>query len=373
MIYLDNSATTRPYKEVVDLMADIMYNHWGNPSSNYSFADDARLLIEEARTKIAADINCKPEEIIFTSSGCESNSLAIRGFMQANPGYSLYVSCLEHSSINSAIAFLLNPKVSIIPCDHMGFISPQYLNDTLSNKPFVSIAGASADIGAIQDVKELADVVHSHNGIFHSDMTQLYPERKIDVQALGLDMMTISAQKFHGPRGAAFLYVKEGIPLKPIIYGTQENSLRGGTYNTAAICGMSKAIELTRDGALQRVRALRDRLLKKLLKIPGTNLNGPPAEATSRLLNNISLTIDSVDAEKLMTLCDLSGVIIARGSACQSHVPTPSKALKAIGLTDAQALSTIRISLDEFNTEEEIDKAADIITKLVERIRNEEN
>ena len=186
-------------------------------------------------------------------------------------------------------------------------------------------------------------------------------------------MMSVSAQKFHGPRGVGFLYVKNGIDLNPIIYGSQENGMRAGTYKTAAIAGMGKALEITRkNNPSAYVGFLRNELMKLLFKIPGIHLNGANL-SSQRLENNINITIDGVNASRLVTLCDLYGIIIAQGSACQSHIPTPSKTLKAIGLTDEQALNTVRITLDEFNTPEEIDYAADIITKLVEIIRDEES
>ena len=380
MIYLDSCGTTRPYKHVVDTMSDVAYNYWGNPSANYSIADSARCRVEAAREKIANDINCKPANIIFTGSGCESNSLAISGFIGYSTDFCIYSPSIEHTSITEAVNFRnLSTMQCEIPVNKYGEITADMLDDCMAKnqkimnrRALVTIAGANGEIGTIQDLKALASVVHKHNGVFHSDCTQLYAERKLDVTELGVDMMSISAQKIHGPRGASFLYVKDGIALKPIIYGSQEGKIRGGSYNTAAIVGMAKAIDLTREhNASESIARLRDRMLASLLSIPNTKLNGPATDQ-NRLSNHISLTIDGVDAETLVTLCDLHGVIIAKGSACQSHYKVPSKALKAIGLTDEQAFSTIRISLDEFNTQKEIDEAAKIISKLVERIRSDE-
>lgn len=379
MIYLDNAATTKPYPEVVKTMNEVMSTYWANPSSNNSLSVKARTLIEQVRQQFANDLNCDPEEIIFTGSGCEANTLAIEGFLRLKYGYCFYYSTLEHASINELIdKFNISVHKTKIYNTYTGFIDPKVLHNKILRKqeyfgerPFVTIAAANSEIGIIQDVKELAKVVHTCGGIIHCDAVQLFPERKIDVRDLDIDMLSISAQKFHGPRGVGVLYVKKGIKLNPIIYGSQENGLRGGSYNTAAICGMGEALKLTRESnALNDIQQLRDRLLNKLLCIPGARLNGPPVGA-QRLVNNISLTIDGVNAERLVTLCDLSGVIIAKGSACQSYVPTPSKTLIAIGLTSEQALNTVRITLNEFNTEEEIDKAADIITALVRRMRSD--
>ncbi len=379
-IYFDNAATTKPYPSVIRIMSETMDRYWANPSSNNSLADETRFLVEETRQQFADDLNCSPEEIIFTGSGCEANSLAIAGFLDANYGYELYSTPLEHSSIAEAAKSLpdykRHPKVKIEPT---GIITPEALDKHIAShnvfslaNPLVSISAASSEFGTIQNIKALAAVAHKWHGVFHCDAVPLFPEQRIDVKEWGVDMLSISAQKFHGPRGAGVLYVRKGIKLNPIIYGSQENYLRGGSYNTAAIAGMGEALRLTRlHNASKYVAYLRNQLLDKLLQIPGTHLNGTPVGA-QRLANNISLTIDGVDAEQLMTLCDLSGVIIARGSACQAHTPTPSRALLAIGLTPEQALSTVRITLDEFNIEEEIIEAAKIITALVERIRSSE-
>lgn len=380
MAFLDNASTTKLYPEVIETITDVLTNYWANPSSNYSVADDARMLIEQAREQFADDLNCDPSEIIFTSSGCESNSLAISGFVESNFGYDFYYSSLEHASINELVdkSHSLTGRVQI-PNDCNGFISKDVLYSCIRNyqnfsnrKPFVSISAANSEIGIKQNIKSLAEVVHEYGGIIHCDAVQLFPEERIDVKDWNVDLLSISPQKFHAGRGCGLLYVKNGIKISPIIYGSQEMGLRGGSYNTAAICAAGKALEITRaNNAMSHVQRLRDEFLDKLLQITGARLNGPPVGA-QRLVNNISLTIDGVNAEKLMTLCDLNRVIIARGSACQAYNPVPSKTLKSIGLTDEQALSTIRITLDEFNTEEEINEAAEIITKLVERIRNEE-
>lgn len=375
MIYLDNAATTKPYDEVIDVMSDVMRNHWGNPSATYTLGDDTRRIIEDVRDQIAEDINASPDEIIFTSGACEANSLAIDGFLKVDSEYNLCVTTkMEHASIQKA-------DTIIYPClynDNFGFV---HLSDIAfhGHHPgldgcLVSVAAANGEVGTIQDIKAISDKVHSLGGIFHTDTTQLFPERRIDVKELGIDMMSVSAQKFNGPKGIGFLYVKNGIELAPIIYGSQENGLRGGTYNTAAIAGMGEALKITRKlqklGSVECLNSLRNRLLDKLMQTPGVTLNGPPV-GNNRLVNNINITIDGVDAEQLVTLCSLNEIYISKGSACQSYDPKPSHVLKEIGLTDEQAFNTIRITLGYQNTEEEIDIAGEIITKLINNIRNE--
>lgn len=380
MIYLDNAATTRMYPEAIQAATDVMTNYWANPSSSYSIADNPRILIENIRQQFADDLNCTPEELIFTSSGCEANNLAILGFLKNNTGYEFYTSDMEHASINE---FVENRPATLghvtIPVNEIGQIKPDKLRSLFierqkfsNRKPFVSIQAANSEIGVKQDIKALAEIVHQYDGIIYCDAVQLFPEQRIDVDDWNVDMLSISAQKFHGGRGTGVLFVRDNIEISPIIFGSQENHRRGGSYNTAAIVAAGKALEITRlHDSKSYVESLRDKLLNKLLTIPNTRLNGPKNK-DNRLVNNISLTIDGVSAERLVTLCDLTGVMIAKGSACQSHDPTPSKALLAIGLTPEQALSTIRITLDEFNTEEEIEQAASIIPKLVWRIRNNE-
>lgn len=374
MIMLDKASTTRPYKEVIDIASDVAYNNWCNPSASYSAGHDAMTLIEDVRSQIAQDINCKPDEIIFTGSACESNSLALTGVLNTDNYVDFFTTRLEHTSITEFIKHT-NRSTYYIANDKHGYINMENLEEALiwdycrNIKIFVSIAYANSEIGVVQDIKAISELVHKYDGILHVDATQAYPWMKIDVQSLGIDLMSVSGQKFHAGRGCAFVYIKEGIELKPIIYGSQENSLRGGTYNTAAICGMGKALELTRErNPAERVERLRECMIHHLGNIDRATINGPLSEFY-RLPNVISLTIDGVNAETLVTMCDLMGVVIGKGSACKSYEPTPSETLLAIGLTEEQALSTIRISLDEFNTVEEISRAADIITQLVEQLR----
>ena len=371
LIFLDNASGSRLYPEVIEVMTDVMTNHWANASADYSFGHESMQLIENVREQIAKDINCSPEEIIFTSGACEANSLALLG--TPDDIQTLWVSNLEHASIEK-IHYHIN---YLIPNYNDGTIKidkfAEYLEDFYWHSRrsgfIVSVCAANGEIGTIQDLKVLSDITHKYGGIFHTDATQLYAEQKIDVKAQGIDLMSVSAQKFHGPRGVGFLYVRNGIALEPLIYGSQENSMRGGTYNTAAIVGMGKALELTRaSNQTKYIRDLRDKLLYNLLAIPGSSYNGP-APDLNRLVNNISLTVDGIDADQLVAMCDEQGFMIARGAACQAYNPVPSQTLLAIGLSERQALSTVRITLDEFNTEEEIVQFSEIFTKIIERLR----
>ena len=362
--FLDTASTTRPYKEVVNTVADVMYNHYGNPSSTHEMGQDARNIIENVRDQIATDINCEPKNIIFLSGACEANSLAF------TTSKKIITTKLEHKSIE-----MLRKDVAYFNNDEYGNVILD--NNTLcrlgEHNWLASVHAANSEIGVTQDLESISKFVHRYNNILHVDATQLYPERRIDVKELGIDLMSVSAQKFHGPRGIGFLYCKDGIELRPLIGGSQEDGRRGGTYNTPAIAGMGKALEINRGITHDYINVCtkfnRNELAKKILEIPGVHLNGPKLD-TNRLYNNISIRIDGVKANDLVTLASMYGIYISAGSACSSGEAIPSSTLKAIGLTDEQALSTIRITVDETLNQHDISNIAKILKNLIERLRN---
>ena len=362
--FLDTASTTRPYKEVVNTVADVMYNHYGNPSSTHEMGQDARNIIENVRDQIAADINCEPKEIIFLSGACEANSLAF------TTSKKIITTKLEHKSIE-----MLRKDVAYFNNDEYGNVILD--NNTLcrlgEHNWLASVHAANSEIGVTQDLESISKFVHRYNNILHVDATQLYPERRIDVKEFGIDLMSVSAQKFHGPRGIGFLYCKDGIELRPLIGGSQEDGRRGGTYNTPAIAGMGKALEINRGITHDYINVCtkfnRDELAKKILEIPGVHLNGPELDA-NRLYNNLSVHIDGVKASDLVTLTSMYGVYISAGSACSSGEAIPSSTLKAIGLTDEQALSTIRITVNETLNQHDISNVVNILKNLIEHLRN---
>ena len=362
--FLDTASTTRPYKEVVNTVADVMYNHYGNPSSTHEMGQDARNIIENVRDQIATDINCEPKNIIFLSGACEANSLAF------TTSKKIITTKLEHKSIE-----MLRKDVAYFNNDEYGNVILD--NNTLcrlgEHNWLASIHAANSEIGVTQDLESISKFVHRYNNILHVDATQLYPERRIDVKELGIDLMSVSAQKFHGPRGIGFLYCKDGIELRPLIGGSQEDGRRGGTYNTPAIAGMGKALEINRGITHDYINVCtkfnRNELAKKILEIPGVHLNGPEFDA-NRLYNNLSVHIDGVKASDLVTLTSMYGVYISAGSACSSGEAIPSSTLKAIGLTDEQALSTIRITVDETLNQHDISNVVNILKNLIEHLRN---
>jgi len=360
--FLDNASTTRPYKEVADVVYDTMLNHYGNPSSQHQLGSDAKEIVERVRDQIAADIGCLPEEIIFTSGACEANSLAFTAAKK------ICTTRLEHKSIETIcqdpLYFNNDVKGNII-------LDNSTLVDLGAHNWLVSVHAANSEIGVIQDLESISKFIHRYNNIFHVDATQLYPEQRINVKELGIDMMSVSAQKFNGPKGIGFLYCRNGINLNPLIGGSQENYRRGGTYNVAAIAGMGKALELARKFQEEKnanTRLIRDELAIKLLEIPDVYLNGPELNS-NRLYNNISLTIDGIKASDFVTMASLYGIYISAGSACSSGESIPSSTLIAIGLTNEQALNTIRITVSDSLTQDDIEYIVQILKGIILMLR----
>ena len=361
-IYLDYAATT-PMCEAAKKVIIEHLDDFGNPSSSHEFGRQSRVLIEDARERIAKCINANPEHIYFTSGGSEANTLAL------NERRHSASSKFEHHSVVSDW-----PKISITKD---GFIKSHKLNNMLSEWweiPFdvMSCMYINNEIGTIQPVKELADIARRHGIRFHTDAVQAMPYVHIDVQDIGCDMLSASGHKFSAPKGIGFLYANEKSRINPIIHGgKQENGIRPGTENILGILAMAAALEDTVEHMDERnkyIENLRNSLLDKLLKIDGACLNG---SLDNRAPGNINIRFDGVPSSRLVTLCSLYGVHISAGSACNEGISEPSHVLKVIGLTDEEALSSIRITIGHQNTEEEINEAANIITMLVNRIRSD--
>ena len=361
-IYLDHAATTplsyAARKEILKHFDD-----FGNPSSSHEFGRQSRILIEDARERIAKCINANPDEIYFTSGGSEANTLALN-----NRRYSAS-SKFEHHSVVADW-----PKISITKD---GFIKSHKLNNMLSEwweVPFtvMSCMYVNNEIGTIQPVKELSTIAHRYGILLHTDAVQAIPYIPIDVKYLGCDMLSASGHKFGAPKGIGFLYANSRSRIKPMINGgKQENGVRPGTENILGILAMASALENTMKHMDERnahIKTLRDNLLDKLLKIDGAYLNG---SLENRIPGNINIRFSGVSGSRLVTLCSLYGVYISSGSACNEGIATPSHVLKAIGLSDSEAMNSVRITLGHQNREEEINKAADIIALLVDRIRSD--
>lgn len=361
MIYLDNAATS----PICDAAKQAIITHlddFGNPSSAHELGRQSRILIEDARERIAKCINASPEDIYFTSGGSEANTLALNG-----RHYSAS-SKFEHHSVKANW-----PKISVTKD---GFIKAHKLNNTISEwweNPFdiMSCMYVNNEIGTIQPVKELATIAHRYGILFHTDAVQAMPYIHIDVEDLKCDMLSASGHKFGAPKGSAFLYANARSRVKPLINGGhQESSVRPGTENILGIISMAAALEDTVEHMDERneyIKGLRDKMLDKLLQIPEATLNG---SLENRVPGNINIRFLGVSGAKLVTLCSLYGIYISAGSACNEGISEPSHVLKAIGLSDEEALSSVRITIGHQNTEEEIIEAAEFITVLVDRIRN---
>lgn len=359
MIYLDHAATT-PVCEAAQKAVIEHLNVFGNPSSNHELGSKARLLIEDARERIAKCINAEPNEIYFTSGGSEANTLALHKRQQHS-----MASTFEHHSVH--------PIHSILPVNKDGFIQPDKLHEYLPRwwTEVVSCMMVNNEIGTIQPVKELALVARQYGDVlFHTDAVQAVGHVPIDVKDINCDMLSASGHKFGALKGSGFLYVKDGTPIEPMIYGgKQEGGIRPGTENVIGIITMAAALEESVEHMEERtahVKYLRDKMLDRLLQIKGSRLNG---SLKDRVHSNINICFDGVSGSRLVTLCSLYGICISTGSACNEGVAQPSHVLQAIGLSDADSLNSVRITIGHENTEDEIVQAANIITGLIDRVR----
>ena len=360
IIFLDNSATT----PLCDAAKKAIIEHldcFGNPSSSYELGRQSRLLIEDARERIAKCINAEPDEIYFTSGGSEANSWVTNNYMTiATP--------IEHHSLKAHFNNIIIENNGVVEAHRFSYINHKF------SRLFeaMSCMAVNNELGTIQPIKEIAQIAHGKGMLFHTDAVQAIGHVSIDVKELNCDMLSASAHKFGGPKGVGFLYVKNGVELKPLINGgRQEQGRRGGTENTLGIISMAAALEDAVENMEEHnkhIKNLRDNMLDHLLKIKGAHLNG---FLENRVVSNINIRFDGVSGSRLVALCDLYGICISAGSACNEGTAEPSHVLKAIGLSDEEALSSIRITIGHQNTEEEINTAADIITKLVARIREE--
>jgi cysteine desulfurase len=363
MIFLDNASTT-PLCDVAKKTIIKHLDDFANPSSSHELGRQSRVLIENARERIAKCINANPDEIYFTSGGSEANTLALNN--RRNSASSRF----EHHSVVANW-----PKLSVTKD---GFIKSHKLNNMLSEWwevlfDVMSCMYVNNEIGTIQPIKELSAIAHRYGILLHTDAVQAMPYISIDVKDLGCDMLSASGHKFGAPKGIGFLYANSRSRVKPMINGgKQESGIRPGTENVLGILAMAAALEDTvehMDERNKHIETLRNKMLDKLLQIDGAHLNG---SFENRVPGNINIRFDGVSGSRLVALCSLYGVYISSGSACNEGISEPSHVLKAIGLSNEEALSSIRITLGHQNTEEEVDIAIDIITALVKRIRDED-
>jgi len=374
-IYLDFNSTTPVDPQVAEEMLTCLSRDFGNPSSIYSIGRTAKKAIEQARTRVAALIHAKPEEILFTSGGTEANTTALIGTAYAleEKGRHIITSQIEHKSVLSCSKFLEQRgfEITHLPVSRYGIVDLDELDKAVRpDTILISIMYANNEIGTIQPIEEIAGIARKHKTRFHTDAVQAAGKIEIDVEKFDCDLMSLSSHKIYGPKGAGALFIRNGTDLCPIIFGgKQERGLRGGTENIPGIVGFGKAAQMAVDklGEIGRLKTLRDKLYEGLLQeIPEIILNGHPEK---RIPNTLNISIPGIEAEALVINLDLKGIFISAGSACTSGTVEPSHVLTALGVGDELAKASIRLSLGRYNTENDIQTVVTAISSIVARLR----
>lgn len=376
-IYMDNGATTRVTEPVFEAMKPYFCEIWGNPSSAHNFGYVSRHAIDAAREQVAKAINADVGEIYFTGCGTESDNWAVRGaaYQNIKKGKHIITTTIEHHAILHTCEQLEKEgfEVTYLPVDETGLVTAQQLEAAIRpDTTLVSIMAANNEIGTLEPIDELAAVCKAKGVLFHTDAVQAIGSVKIDVKAMGIDMLSMSGHKFHAPKGIGVLYIRKGVKLQRLINGgAQEKTQRAGTENLASIVGIGKAIEIATadiDGHNAQLSAIRDHMIDRILKeIPYSRLNGHP---TKRLPGNVNVCFQFIEGEGLLMLLDNFGIAASSGSACTSGSLDPSHVLLAIGLPHEIAHGSLRLSLCEENTMEEADFVVDKLVQIVARLRS---
>lgn len=376
-IYMDYSATTPMKKEVLEAMNQFFTEDFGNPSSIHYFGRKSKEGVDKAREIIASSLNCSQKEIYFTGSGTEADNWAIIGYALKNKskGNHIITSKIEHHAVLYAVEYLEKNhgfEATYLDVDEDGLVDLKELESSIKdNTILISIMYGNNEVGTIQPIKAIGEIAKKNNITFHTDGVQVYGNMKIDLKELNVDMFTISAHKIYGPKGVGALYIRKGLRIDPLIYGgAQERKKRAGTENVHGIVGFGKAVELAMDNMeekIERTKALRDRLIDKILEeIPYTKLNG---HRNKRLPGNVNISFHYIEGESLLLSLDMVGISASSGSACTSGSLDPSHVLLSLGLSHEVAHGSLRLSLGEFNTEEEVDYVVDNLKTIVKRLR----
>ena len=376
IIYLDYAATTPTDPEVIKAMEPYFFEKFGNASSLYSLGQEAKGAIEKARDTLATFLGAKPEEIVFTSGGSESDNFAIKGVAYANEskGNHIITSAIEHHAISEPCKFLEKRgfKVTYVGVDNDGLVSPEDIKKAITDKTIlISVMHANNEIGTIQPIAEIGKVAKEKGITFHTDAVQTVGHVPINVNELNVDLLSLAAHKFYGPKGVGALYIRRGTRIETFLHGgDQEKGRRASTSNTPGIVGLGKAIELCRDKMTEETKfqlALRDRLIRELPnKIPEIRLNGHP---TKRLPNNVNFSIKYIEGESILLNLDMLGIACSTGSACTSTSLEPSHVLLAIGLPHEIAHGSLRITLGRWTKEEDINYLLENLPKIVAKLR----
>ena len=376
-IYLDNAATTQTYPEVLDAMLPFFTEHYGNPSSIYSFAGEAGKAVDEARRTIASAIGADASEIYFTGGGSESDNWALKATAEAyaSMGKHIITSKIEHHAILHTCEWLAKYgiEVTYLDVDENGLVSPEALKAAIRpDTILVSIMTANNEIGTIEPIAELGRIAHEAGALFHTDAVQAFGHIPINVDEMNIDMLSASGHKFNGPKGIGFMYIRKGVKIRSFIHGgSQERSRRAGTHNVPGIVGMAKAASLAVEQMNERMAyetKLRDHLIERVLnEIPYVRLNG---HRTNRLPNNANFCFRFIEGESMLILLDQNGICGSSGSACTSGSLDPSHVLLAIGLPHEIAHGSLRLTLSEKTTMEDIDFTVDKLKEIIERLRS---
>lgn len=376
-IYLDHAATTQTKPEVVDAMLPYFTEFYGNPSSVYKFSNKGKEAILNARTTIANSLNTEVTNIYFTAGGSEADNWALKATAEAYSakGKHIITSKIEHHAILHTCEWLEKQgyEITYIDVDENGILKLDQLEKAIRpDTILVSVMFANNEIGTIQPIKEIGELCKKNGVLFHTDAVQAYGQLPIDVEALHIDMLSASGHKLNGPKGIGFLYIRKGVKIRSFVHGgTQERSRRAGTENLPGIVGFGKAVEIafeTMEARAKHETELRDYVMDKVLaKIPYTRVNG---HKTNRLPNNINFSFQFIEGESLLIMLDMAGICGSSGSACTSGSLDPSHVLLAIGLPHEIAHGSLRLTLGEENTKEEMDYVIDQLKRIVERLRS---
>ncbi|MFC2013958.1 cysteine desulfurase NifS [Chloroflexota bacterium] len=375
-IYLDYAATTPTHPEVVKAMLPYLTDTFGNPSSIHSYGQEAKGAIEEARVKVASLIGAQSEDIVFTSGGSEADNFALKGvaFANENKGNHIITSAIEHHAVIETCKFLERRgfTVTYLPVDKYGLVSPDDLSRAITTKTIlISVIHANNEIGTIEPISEIARITKEAGINFHTDAVQTAGHIPVDVNEVGVDLLSISAHKLYGPKGVGALYIKRGTKLISFMHGgEQERRRRASTENVPGIVGFGKAVEIAQqemNEEAERLTYLRNQLIKGILEqIDHTHLNGHPVK---RLPNNVNISVNYVEGESMLLNLDLDGICASTGSACSSSSLEPSYVLLALRLPPEQAHGSLRFSLGKWTTEEEIERVLEVLPKVVAKLR----
>lgn len=376
VIYFDNAATTQVYPEVFEEMKPYFTEYYGNPSSIYSFAGESKKAVDHARKSVADLINAKTDDIYFTGGGSESDNWALKATAEAyaSKGKHIITSTIEHHAVLHTCAYLEKKgfEITYVGVDENGVIKLDELKAAIRpDTILISVMAANNEIGTIEPIAEIGKIAHEHGILFHTDAVQAFGHIPIDVETMNIDMLSASGHKINGPKGIGVMYIRKGVKILSFIHGgAQERKRRAGTHNVPGIVGIGKAAELAKNNMEQRNEyetKLRDYFISRIEnEIPYAKLNG---DRVKRLPNNINFSFEFIEGESMLILLDQKGICASSGSACTSGSLDPSHVLLAIGLPHEKAHGSLRLTISEKNTKEEVDFTVDELKKIIERLR----